>query len=509
MPAARKDIATMRPPLTSRTLALALSLVLIASALQAAPLPGTPPPRAARAAGAWTSVPSGTTETLADIACATPSLCFAVGGDQNLDVLQASTDGGATWHSDDNGSVHDLNAIACPSATTCVAVGDFASVLVTTNGGSTWTTVQTPLAGTATNLYGVACPTASSCTAVGGNGAVLATADGGATWTSQDNDMRTILFDIACTSTGICFAVTGVGRVYGHGLPMAPTLWLTGSPITTQELYGIACATSTTCMTVGASGAILTTTNAGAFWTPSTSGTTTDLAGVACATPTTCLAVGASGTLLVTSNAGLSWTAQPSGTALRLLRVTCPTPTACLAVGVNGTIITGAPDLTAVPSPIASPTPGRLPVIITYPPTRTPVPLAAQASPTASPAPAATTPTAPAISTAAPTAQPAYHFSARVVIVPGTRTTTYRFFWTPVRGAAHYLLQLRPVKPVRATRSALLTFRLSGTQYTLDTRHVPNGTYAWRIIPLSSAGTPIGAGTAYRPLSIHAGAATP
>ncbi len=92
---------------------------------------------------------------------------------------------------------------------------------------------------------------------------------------------------------------------------------------------------------VGASGAILHTTDEGNTWTPQTSGTANNLNGVAFANASVGISVGAGGVILQTGNGGATWTTASSGTANDLNAVAFApgrTDTA-LAVGAGGTIV--------------------------------------------------------------------------------------------------------------------------------------------------------------------------
>jgi kumamolisin len=87
----------------------------------------------------WSPQTSNTTNNLYNVACPSPSTCFAVGGSGNpfLGAIRRTTDGGTTWSSQTSGTTIDLFRVACPSPSTCFAVGGRGTILRTTNGGST------------------------------------------------------------------------------------------------------------------------------------------------------------------------------------------------------------------------------------------------------------------------------------------------------------------------------------------------------------------------------------
>ncbi len=174
------------------------------------------------------------------------------------------------------------------------------------------------------------------------------------------------LIDVACPSTGNCFAVgSGADGTTSQAVILATTnggaTWTSqsypsGLGLSDGELVSISCPTISVCFVVGwgnkssTDGAvILATTNGGATWTsqsyPSGLGLSSGfLQGLACPSSSSCFAVGAGGSgavILATTNGGATWTSQsyPSGLGLssgQLIDVACASSSSCFAVGAGG-----------------------------------------------------------------------------------------------------------------------------------------------------------------------------
>lgn len=110
--------------------------------------------------------------------------------------------------------------------------------------------------------------------------------------------------------------------------------WPAGTTWPARALYGVSCASVTSCVAIGQTGEAWTTTNGGLTWTPASTGA--GLRGVSCPTSAKCWAVGGR-KILATTNGGASWSVQrefprrfPSGEDLR--DVSCPSTTHCWVV---------------------------------------------------------------------------------------------------------------------------------------------------------------------------------
>jgi photosystem II stability/assembly factor-like uncharacterized protein len=261
------------------------------------------------AGAAWTvQQPTGSTNVILNLSCASPSECYAAGGD----TLFSTHDGGATWSTHVLATTDQMAGISCPVTNTCFAVGWPGAIYITTDGGSTWTPQANYLYGSDTTLLGVSCSSTTTCAAVGSHGTIVTTTDG-ATWNTEASGTTTIVWGVSCP-TGLNCVATGSG-----GLTMARSAgaWHIYASGTTQNLHSVSCPSTAICFTVGNAGTILRTANGGSNWTPQTSGTTDNLFGISCAQTAACLATGNFGTVLGTFSPG-SWSAigVPTGNAL-------------------------------------------------------------------------------------------------------------------------------------------------------------------------------------------------
>lgn len=114
---------------------------------------------------------------------------------------------------------------------------------------------------------------------------------------------------------------------------------------TTSNLAAIDAMSATTAWAVGASGAILVTTNSGSTWTTKTSGLSSNLAGVDAIDADTAWFVGArvggagNGIIQKTTNGGTSWASQVSGVAVDLMSISAVDTNTAYVVGDTGTIL--------------------------------------------------------------------------------------------------------------------------------------------------------------------------
>lgn len=308
----------------------------------------------AAASVTWSIVPrqdiAGEVNVLASLACLSPSVCIAVGDNENTSYVEnALSEGwnGTSWTliptpapSPTAGNI--LNDVSCATTASCTAVGfqfsapQVESPLIEHWDGTEWT-LQSPALppGSVQNyLAAVACPTSTDCEAVGNSSATmgyyaqqgdttLAEAWNGAAWSLQAiptpsgaTPSSVQLPGLACTSSTFCMAI----GTYWSGTPITYTsfseLWNgTGWSLqptavppsgTEYELDAVSCTTSTSCMAVGAAYSFATKSFAplveswnGASWTlpnqpPSfpTGATLGNLASIGCGSVTSCTAVG-------------------------------------------------------------------------------------------------------------------------------------------------------------------------------------------------------------------------
>jgi hypothetical protein len=233
-----------------------------------------------------TSNPAGGSSTFLDgVSCPSTSACTAVGQYNNgtTDVMLAERWNGTRWsiqHTPNpvGGSSILLYGVSCPSTRACTAVGQYNNgaeevTLAERWNGATWSIQHTanPTGGSSNILDGVSCPSTSACTAVGAysngtiSGVPLAERWNGTRWSIQHTPSPTggsgILDAVSCPSTGDC---TAVGHYPGgaNEVTLAErwngTSWSiqrTPNPAgaSTNQLFGVGCASTGACTAVGAS----------------------------------------------------------------------------------------------------------------------------------------------------------------------------------------------------------------------------------------------------------------
>ena len=230
---------------------------------------------------------------------------------------------------------------------------------------SQWTVTPVPHGDGATNLAGVSCTSSTFCAAVGslGEAGTLVELWNGDTWSvsaspSPGGDPDE-LFGVSCVSPTFCVAV---GWYYKKSTSSYRTLiemwdgrhWsisLSPSPGVRSALFGVSCASASSCMAVGyhegKSGSVtLVEPWNGRDWSiaksPDKGGRDSVLQSISCPSPTTCVAVGwydgDSGELtLVESWSGNAWSVisspDPGSGNNDLLGVSCSGTSRCQAVG--------------------------------------------------------------------------------------------------------------------------------------------------------------------------------
>ncbi len=270
---------------------------------------------------------------LISISCTDTADCVAVGfdRDKNVGLVIATTDSGAHWHSETiPATVLELSGVDCPSATECLAVGSSttytAVILASANplaGSPTWTAQTVPSGSSPdTAVSGVSCVpgTPADCTAVGNNAngtsAVVTTTNAGvsSTWSLQSVPASSgQLIGVACPSTTVCVSrgetapPPGTFSFFGNPAPPAATIvatansgttWTAGTlPSGIDSWGGISCSGPNACTAVGTgsngAAAILASTNQAVTWTPQAAPAgVTSLAGVSCGSALACTAVG-------------------------------------------------------------------------------------------------------------------------------------------------------------------------------------------------------------------------
>jgi Ser-Thr-rich glycosyl-phosphatidyl-inositol-anchored membrane family len=325
----------------------------------------------------------GSTNGLSAVKCTSSTNCMAVGAYFNGSVQQTLVESwnGSGWAivaSPNSGSSSNaLSGVSCTSSTSCVAVGTYAKAgveqtLIENWNGTNWTIATSPNSGTGSNiLTSVSCASSTSCVAVGyyfnasSIAQTLVESWSGSAWTISTSPNRpsstNSLAGVSCTSSSAC---TAVGASV-NGASIAQTLiegwngsiWSISSSLNpgviTNELNGVKCTSSTSCMAVGdyynASNVDQTLVERwnGSAWavvaSPDQGTRQNYLDGIACPSATICVAVGffrnASNVpqTLVESWNGSTWaivaSPNPNGSSTILSGVACPSSTSCTAVG--------------------------------------------------------------------------------------------------------------------------------------------------------------------------------
>jgi hypothetical protein len=278
----------------------------------------------------WAVVSSPNTSTsqqnvLAGVACASATTCFAVGQGNGNALIEDWRGTAWTIDSDSGTPTAALSSVTCESATLCVTVGTqqvFSGgtvvdrTLVLRWAGILWAVATSGNTSTGQNnhLFGVACPTASQCWATGyytnsGVNQTLIETWTGVNWTivtspNTSTGTSNELFGLACASATECW---GVGTAGGQTLVVewAGTAWaIVTSPNvgSGDSLAGVTCVATSECWTAGSflsSGVDQTLVEewTGTAWSsvssPNTGATQANsLAGIACAAASDCSAVG-------------------------------------------------------------------------------------------------------------------------------------------------------------------------------------------------------------------------
>jgi hypothetical protein len=308
--------------------------------------------------------------TLSGVSCTSASACTAVGGSSAGALAERWN--GTTWRIQPTPNPAQgggfLTSVACTSASACTAVGaSNAGTLAEGWNGTRWRIQPTPTPARAqfAFLNTVACTSPSACTAAGayinssGVFQTLAEHWDGTAWHRQatPNQGPSLLIGLACTSAAAC---TAVGFSNANQSPAvlversAGAFWRTQAApnppgAASSSLNGVACASRSACIAVGAttsrSRTMVTLAERwnGHTWriqpTPSPAGGGA-LNSVSCTSRSACTAVGgtASGRVLAERSNGSTWTIQPTpnpagAMASFLLAVSCTSPSACIAAG--------------------------------------------------------------------------------------------------------------------------------------------------------------------------------
>ena len=378
--------------------ATAVAIALVAGSVVAFAFP------AAAASPSWKVVPSPSPASLFpflnDVSCATATNCFAVGQAEdnagNIENTLVEQWNGKVWAivPSPNPTVLPFSVLAgvsCSSTTSCFAVGSHTDgrhdvdTLVEHWNGKVWAIVPSPNATglTFSLLLKVWCASATSCVAVGFNDNASRTASttlveqwNGKVWSIVASPNPTarpdsLLYSVSCSSATNCFAVGWSQSLldpdtvkytlieHWNGKAWAIVASPNRSTAPNNNLYGVACVSTTNCFAIGASLSLDETADStlvehwnGKGWSivaspnaPALPNSTLD--DMSCVSATSCVAVGydsdatnTKGETLVEHWNGKTWSIQPSPNATALPdsyfeAVTCASATSCVAVGYD------------------------------------------------------------------------------------------------------------------------------------------------------------------------------
>jgi photosystem II stability/assembly factor-like uncharacterized protein len=240
-------------------------------------------------------------------------------------IIMKTIDGGVTWtnlltlSNPEHSSL--LNSVYFTDANTGYVVGEYGIILKTTNGGTLWTSETS---GTSEDLNSVYFINADTGYTVGGQalnpysstvGAILKTNNGGTQWTETDfgNYFNSVYFTDANTGYAVGFYWWKLGSgVYEHGVVILKTT--NGGTNWTMQNSGIPSQTNSGQNPHSLNSVYFTDANKGYI-------------------------VGDSGIIIMTTNGGDYWARQNSGTTMDLYSVYFTDDSTGYAVGTNGTIL--------------------------------------------------------------------------------------------------------------------------------------------------------------------------
>jgi hypothetical protein len=242
--------------------------------------------------------PSGATESfLQSVSCPSTKLCVATGiykSSAGTVTALAEKWNGTEWviqsvPAPSGAQASELNRLSCVSTKECIAVGRYKNsvgtyvTLAEKWNGTEWATQATPnpAGATASDLYGVSCSSSTACTAVNyylnasGTPETLAERWNGTEWVVQytpnpSGAQSSSLYGVSCASATSCTAVGDYENSAGIEDALAES-W-NGTEWTIEEaqissgsehsaLYGISCTLATACTAAGENQTSTGTTN--------------------------------------------------------------------------------------------------------------------------------------------------------------------------------------------------------------------------------------------------------
>ena len=309
----------------------------------------------------WQRLKSIPQLSLGAVSCLSASRCVALGlaVTRDGDIGEADTISAGRQSiiaMAPSGGEPDFAAFACATATVCLAVGSFSAgsggplPLLAVLSHGRWTTPTVGPVNALGGLGGVSCPVRRSCVITGGvmtppvAGITLAVHWNGSRFATETTPNGATpatvqLSAVSCASSAACVAVgsftdaTGVQRTLAEG--WNGTRWslqsIPNPPGTADSmLNGVSCPTTDSCIAVGSSGfQPLAERWDGSRWEiQATPAAGSGLAAVSCSSAAACTAV----STLAESWDGTTWTLRAAPTG-GLTSVSCGSPSTCTAVG--------------------------------------------------------------------------------------------------------------------------------------------------------------------------------
>jgi photosystem II stability/assembly factor-like uncharacterized protein len=287
----------------------------------------------------WTQITSGTYENLNDIQFVNANTGYAVG---NAGVVLKSTNGGQNWITINTGSTVNNSSLSFLDS----SIGYIsqtgvipAKILYTSNGGNSWSLLNSLGDANFNSLYFLNQSTGFGTDSYFG---IIRTTNGGINWSAMSNYYNHYKSINFLNSTfGYCICNISYSR---YLLSTTGSTWSSHLVYNTTDqsqnyLNSVDFITTTLGYTVGDSGKIYKTNDAGSSWTYQNGNTTTKLNAVKSTDVNKTITVGNNGIIKATSNGGTTWYNQNSTTTNNLNSIYMLNVMSGFVTGDAGTIL--------------------------------------------------------------------------------------------------------------------------------------------------------------------------